>query len=237
MYGIINKTNAQNVKITMIDRLLSTLAPHLCYECQKIGSILCDNCKYNIIDDNFSACIMCGGATLGENICQSCLSVFEHAWCVNERRDVLKNILNDYKFHRVYAAHHDLAELLVERTPILPADCTVVPIPTISSHIRQRGYDHMLAIARVFAKKKELMVSTPLVRKTATVQTGRTRKERLKQAEDAFDLKAPRLHGTYILIDDVVTTGATLRAAASLLRQHGADEVWAVVLMRQPLDK
>jgi ComF family protein len=236
MYGIINKTNVQNVKNTMIDSLLSLLAPHLCYDCHKIGDVLCGNCKYNIIDDNLNMCIMCGMTTLKENICIQCSNLFEHAWCIAERRDVMKQMLNDYKFERMYAARRTLADLLVARTPLFSPEVTVVPIPTVTSHVRQRGYDQTLSIARVFAKKKGLTLDPFLKRKTATVQTGHTRKERHQQARNAFILKKTELNGIYLLIDDVVTTGATLQAAATLLRQHGADEVWAAVLARQPLD-
>ncbi|HEU5121376.1 MAG TPA: phosphoribosyltransferase family protein [Candidatus Saccharimonadales bacterium] len=227
----------QNVKNTMIDKFLSLLAPHLCYECQKLGAILCSNCKYNIINEDFNTCIMCSAATSKENICFHCSHLFEHAWCVEERRDVLKRIVNDYKFNNVYAAHGTLADLLIGRTPELPPDCRVVPIPTIPTHIRRRGYDHMLTIARVFAKKKGLQLETSLMRRTNTVQTGQTRKKRLQQAEKAFSLKNSRLHGRYLLVDDIVTTGATLKTAATLLRQHGATEVWVAVVLRQPLDK
>lgn len=236
MYGIINKTNVQNVKNTMIDSLLSHLAPHLCYDCGKIGDILCSNCKYNIASEEFNVCIMCGAPTMKESICLHCSSLFEHAWCLEERRDILKRIVDDYKFNNIYAAHRVLADLLVSRTPELPSDCVVMPIPTIPAHIRQRGYDHMLMLARTFANKKALRLDTSLARHTNNIQTGQTRKARLEQAATAFSLKKLETGGTYLLIDDITTTGATLKAAAALLRQHGAREVWAAVLLRQPLD-
>jgi ComF family protein len=236
MYGIINKTNVQNVKITMIDKLLSNLAPHLCYGCGKIGTLLCDNCKYNITVERFLCCILCGGGINTNGICHKCFVPFSRAWCVGERTDVLRNLLSAYKFERVRAACEPLSALLADATPQLPSDCLIVPIPTIAPHIRRRGYDHTLLLAREFAKRKGVTAKQLLVRRTKTIQTGSSRKDRYRQAMDAFEIKRPVRGGTFVLVDDVLTTGATLTAAAKLLRENGADVVWVAILARQPLD-
>src|SRR5919199_1309080 len=233
MYGIINKTNVQNVKITMIDKLLSYIAPHPCYSCRKIGSILCDYCKYDIIEDEFSGCVVCGGTNLGRGLCTSCSPLFSRGWCVGERTDVLRKIIDDYKFERMYEAHKILAELLANRLPVLPEDCIIVPIPTIPSHIRQRGYDHTLLIAKYLAQLKKVKYESLIQRNQYSVQRGRTKKDRHLQAERAFMVAKMPENPTILLIDDIVTTGATLQAAASLLHQHGAKEVWVACIARQ----
>src|SRR5688572_17137289 len=156
MYGRINKTNVQNVKNTMLDRLFSTIAPHLCYHCGEIGAILCDYCKYNIIDDSFTNCIICAGQAQKLGVCQEHATAYSKAWCVGERSDVLKRVIDDYKFQGLYAAHYTLAGLLAEVTPLLPSECVVVPIPTSAVHIRQRGFDHTFLIAREFARIKNI---------------------------------------------------------------------------------
>jgi ComF family protein len=235
MYGIINKTNVQNVKNTMIDTVLSYLAPHLCYGCGKVGTILCDNCKNNIVDDYFECCILCGSLTQAGN-CTDCLSPIARGWCVGEREGVLRKILDAHKFERVKAAHKVLAALAAEVTPALPSDCIVVPIPTTFAHIRQRGYDHSQLLAKSFTDLKGCRYAPLLNRQKQSTQRGHSRKERIKQAEEAFALEGTVEKRTYILVDDVVTTGATLRSAAHLLRARGAEDVWAVALMRQPLD-
>lgn len=236
MYGIINKTIAQNVKITMIDTLLSHLAPHPCYSCGKLGSILCDYCKYDIVSGDFIGCIVCGGLVCLDGVCSTCASVLSKAWCVGDRTDVLRKIIDDYKFERTYEAHKILAALLAARLPILPSDCVIVPIPTISSHIRQRGYDHTLLIAKELARLKDIQVTSLLTRKTNSIQRGQTRKERFRQAKTAFLAAKPAKDKTILLLDDIVTTGATLQAAATALRENGAKEVWAAVVARQPID-
>jgi len=159
---------------------------------------------------------------------------YTRAWCVGERTEALQRLIDAYKFERAKACHGTLADLLVSRLPDLPPETVVVPIPTISAHIRQRGYDHTLLIARRLAKKMNLRLDPALSRKTATKQRGASRKERIAQAKEAFALTSPILPNMpYLLIDDVVTTGSTLKYAAQLLKDAGAAEVWVGVIARQ----
>ena len=153
---------------------------------------------------------------------------------MGERVEVLQQLIDAYKFERAKACHRPLADLLASCLPDLPTETIVVPIPTISSHIRQRGYDHTLLIARRVAKMKGLTLDPVLLRRTATKQRGATRKERIAQAKEAFALKSTALPGRpYLLIDDVVTTGSTVKYAAQLLKDAGAGEVWVGVIARQ----
>ena len=150
---------------------------------------------------------------------------------------VIKEVIDGFKFYNAYAAHRELAALLSDRVGMLPTNCVIVPIPTIPSHIRQRGYDHTLLIAKRLAKLQGRSVGRCLRRATSSMQRGKNRAEREEQASHAFYAKG-RLDpkATYLLVDDVVTTGATLKYAAQALLDAGAKEVWAGVIARQPLD-
>lgn len=131
----------------------------------------------------------------------------------------------------------DLADLLHIAVPYLPAETVIVPVPTVSSHIRQRGYDHTHLIAHRFAKQRGHRVRPLIERQTGTKQRGANRRQRMKQAKEAFAARRP-LDPTvpYLLIDDVVTTGATLHYAAQTLQDAGAAIIWVAVVARQPLD-
>lgn len=236
MYGIINKTNVQNVKNTMLDSLFSTLAPHLCYNCGEIGTVLCDYCKYNIVSDPFVGCVICESPTSGQGVCGEHDTYYSAAWCVGERSDVLKRIIDDFKFQRLYAAHGVLAQLLAEVTPVLAANCIIVPVPTNASHVRQRGFDHTFLLARQLARIKNIPMEQCLKRNTSFVQTGHSRANRLAQAESMFGHRGRCHDKTVLLIDDIITTGATVNAAARMLRGAGAQDVWVAALARQPLD-
>jgi len=149
----------------------------------------------------------------------------------------MERLIDGYKFGRAKAAIKAMADLLDSRLPALPLEAVLVPIPTIPQHIRQRGYDHSRLIAKILAKRRGLRVDPALVRHTSAVQRGAGRKQRISQAKRAFgctrELSDKQI---YILIDDVATTGATLSAAAEVLRRSGAKQVWAAAVARQPLD-
>jgi len=221
----------------MFDSLISTLAPHLCYSCGRINAILCENCKYDISLEYFDGCLVCGQNKLDTQPCSSCSTPYSRSWCVGERSGVLRKIIDSYKFYNNYAAHRDLASLLSDRVGLLPRECVIVPVPTVSAHIRQRGYDHTLLVARRLAKLQGLKTESVLQRQTSTKQLGKSRKERLLQASQAFVVRRTlRDDVVYLLVDDVVTTGATLQYAAQVLKEAGAVDVWVAAIARQPLD-
>lgn len=222
----------------MLDSLLQVIAPHHCCSCDKVGLLLCSNCKYDIISEPFLACVACGQNTAGRRgICESCKVAYSRGWCVGDRTDALRTLIDRYKFSNARAAHKPLASLLHEALPELPEETIIIPIPTISSHIRQRGYDHMLLVAKELARTRQLPLSQGLQRRSSSRQKHADAKTRRRQAKEAFEWKgAIRPAVTYLLVDDVVTTGSTLHFAAQALCNAGAMNVWAVTISRQPLD-
>jgi ComF family protein len=222
----------------MLDTLLSIFAPHHCSGCGEIGTLLCHNCKYDIISEPYSACIACGTTIASkQGLCQKCRVPYEKAWCIAPRHDTIQRLIDSYKFSYQLTAYRSLADLLHDGLPELPSGVVVVPIPTVSSHIRQRGYDHTRLIARHFATKRHLAVAQPLIRATNSRQRGANARQRATQAKAAFvchEQLDPEK--TYLLIDDVVTTGATIRYAAKTLIDAGAGAVWVASISRQPLD-
>lgn len=182
--------------------------------------------------------MLCHGlAKSSDNLCNTCRSSFNSAWVVGSRTGALKEVIDVYKFERARQAHVQLASLLDDILPILPLDIEVVPIPTITKHVRARGYDHMHLISRELANKRSLTHSTPLRRATTTVQQGASRKQRLEQARAAFTAHKVSRGKRYLIVDDICTTGSTLEYAARALREAGASEVWVAVIAAQPLEK
>jgi ComF family protein len=167
----------------------------------------------------------------------NCNVPYVRAWCVADRRDHLQQLIDGYKFTNARSAYKPLTSLLHDRLPDLPPDTIIVPIPTVNAHIRQRGYDHMLLIARQLGKLRSLRVSTALQRATSTKQRDASRSKRIAQAKTAFTCPERLSSGsTYLLIDDVITTGATMHHGAQTLLNAGAGTVWIATISRQPLD-
>lgn len=225
-----------NVKNTMIERVLQFAAPHPCFGCGKVGSLLCPYCKYDIVHEPFLGCILCGvPCALG--ICWKHESPIEAAFTVGAREGVLKELIDGFKFERMKSAAEPLAELLDVKLPYLPKDVLIVPIPTVRSHVRTRGYDQVGLLAQYLCARTGYVFTDVLLRTSSATQHVATRRQRELQAQHAFDLReGVHLEGRLaVLVDDIVTTGATLSAAARVLHDAGA-RVWVVTLAYQPLD-
>lgn len=118
----------------------------------------------------------------------------------------------------------------------------LVPLPTIRKHIRERGFDHTLRLCfelENFLQKRleglgvKVEYQDLLVRKNKTVQVGKVKKERMRQAEKAYGIREGikiENRTLYILVDDVTTTGASIAAAKKILQTN---RVWAAVLMKE----
>lgn len=221
----------------MLDEILSIVAPHYCCGCDRVGSLLCDNCKYNIINEAKNDCLLCKTPTLGMNICKSCSLDYERAWYVGDRVGVLQRLIGLYKFERTKSAHKNLAGLMLDVLPELPQNTIIVPVPTAASHIRERGYDHMALIAKHISKTSGLECKKLIVRLSDTKQRQASSIKRKSQASKAFEVRS-RLDPSvpYLIIDDVMTTGSTLKYASKALIDAGAKHVWVAVIARQTLD-
>jgi ComF family protein len=220
----------------MIDKLLSVVAPHLCSGCGKIGTTFCDRCKYDIKEMPFPGCLLCGRAS-EEGICTGHQTAYSKAWIVGERQGGLQRLIGGFKFQNMKASGRSLAELLDERLPLLPAGTVVVPIPTAPAHVRERGYDHMFLVARYFALLRRLPLSQVVGRSNMATQHHSNRRTRLTQAQSAFRVVGEISAGaSYLLLDDVVTTGSTIAEASRVLKEAGANTIWVGAIARQPLD-
>jgi len=220
----------------MLNALLSAFTPHPCCGCGDLYAILCESCKYDITNESYSRCIECG-VFEPTGICKMHARSYQLAWCIGERRQALEQLLNQLKFQRLKSASVVAAQLLTMALPELPTTTIITSIPTAPSHIRERGYDHALLIGRTFAAARSLRFSNLLKRNHELSQKDASRVERRKQAATAFEAKEildPSV--PYLLIDDIVTTGASLRYAAEALRRAGAQTIWVAVIARQPLD-
>ena len=221
----------------MIDNIIGFIAPHHCCGCNQIGTLLCDYCKYNITCEQNMVCIACGRPSSLIHLCKDCKVPYQKAWFVGERKDTLQRLIDLYKFDRAKSAYILLGDLLLDILPDLPSDTVIVPVPTVSGHARERGYDHMMLISRYIARRRGLKLKKLITRKTSTKQRQASLSDRERQASRAFAIEEkldPKI--PYLIIDDVFTTGATVKYCAKALIDAGAKNIWVAVIARQTLD-
>jgi ComF family protein len=225
-----------NVKNTIVERVLEYVAPHPCFGCGKVGTSLCQYCKYDIVNEPFVGCILCGKPEM-TGMCANHGVAIANTAVVGVRQGVLKELIDGLKFHYVMAAARSAAELLHETLPLYPAGTVIVPVPTLSSHVRQRGFDQVALIARHFAALRGMTVQPLLSRVNKATQHRLNRDARVREAKSAFSYNAYEIsvHTPILLIDDIITTGATITQASNvLLTKHEA--VFVGALAYHPLD-
>ena len=146
-------------------------------------------------------------------------------------------LLRRHKFHNDLAAGRLLSEWMAEGFAALPAPAALVPVPLHPTRLRQRGYDQALELAKPLARALQLpLVADALVRVRATApQSELDAEARQRNLRRAFACaEGVQLPQHVVLIDDVMTTGATLQAAAKALRRAGVLRVDAWVCARVP---
>ncbi|WP_225218014.1 ComF family protein [Luteimonas colneyensis] len=149
----------------------------------------------------------------------------------------LDRLLPRLKFHRDLAAGRLLAQAMAATFAACEQPDALVPVPLHRARLRQRGYNQALELARPLGRMLGLPVQPGLllrIRNTAA-QSRLDAGARSANLRDAFDVPTRvGIPAHLVLVDDVMTTGATLDAAAEALLEAGADRVDAWVCARAP---
>ena len=146
-------------------------------------------------------------------------------------------LLPRLKFHQGLAAGRLMSQLAAQAFAAAPRPEAIVPIPLHRTRLRERGYDQALELARPLARALDLPLRDDLLRRRkATAQQSRLdATARRRNLRGAFEvISRARLPAHVALFDDVMTTGATLHAAATALRRAGIGRVDAWVCARVP---
>lgn len=226
-----------NHNTMLINAILSLLAPYECLSCSIEGKLLCDWCRIDAIPPLPPRCYRCRKITKDFSSCAKCRpkSRLAHVWVVSEYEGISKMLISRLKFERAADAANEIAELIAARLPYLPAETVVTFVPTATSRRRQRGYDQSELIAKRLARLKGLKFSPLLLRIGQSRQVGANRSERQRQLQGAFRVRSlSKVKDAHILvIDDIVTTGATLEAAAQVLKSSGARQINAATFAQK----
>lgn len=222
----------------MLTWFLDLLFPPLCLNCRqsvKSGEAVCDLCFSNI---KIFKTFFCGKCRLrlaeSKKICHQDFPYLLGA-AADYQNETVKYLVQNLKFGFVRSAARPLASLLVMCAEIIGYPLTgfvVAPIPLSKMRGRQRGFNQSFLIAKIFAEHFNLELNPDMLarekntRPQSEIEDFEKKRENVK---NCFSVKEPNsIQGkNIILIDDVVTSGATLFEAANALKRAGAKKIIA----------
>ncbi len=207
---------------------------------------VCANC-HNLIDERMPVSLVCGNclqflrpvppdvihSTILEKLQPSYLDNVAAVYCFD---DVFQAIVYHFKYQQMPGLAVDFARWIIRQRPdvrrLLDAAEVVMPVPLHRKRLRKRGYNQSYQICKGFGVTGKILPGLVLRVKNTKTQTRLGRDERKANIQGAFQISGTaQVNGKKILlIDDVVTTGATLNECARVLKEHGAASVSALAL-------
>lgn len=227
-------------------RLLSVVLPSRCLLCGGDGTSVRDLCLGCLADLPMNTCCCARCALPLEypaDECGICLKrepPFASAWAPYRYAHPLDLLESRFKFRRDLAAGRLLADLMIDcahRQLTGPLPERLLCVPLHRDRLRERGYNQALELAKPLAKALKIPLDVDaLVRTRSTsAQTGLDAKARRRNLKDAFAVESgAQLPAHVAILDDVMTTGTTLRECARVLRSAGVKRVDVWALARAP---
>ncbi len=227
--------------------VLDWLLPPRCVGCGMAGEHLCPSCQSHVRLLQPPYCEVCGQPWREawgppSTLCPACTvhrPAYEQARAYAWMEGVAREAIHALKYRRALTLGALMADWLawvVEREGWKVE--VVVPVPLGARRQRERGYNQAEWLAWPLARRLQVAYAPDVVvrfRETAT-QVGLDAQTRRQNVAGAFRLQGSFPFRRVLLVDDVMTTGATLDAVAQTLRREGAVEhVWAVVVARAVL--
>lgn len=223
-------------------RLGLALLPARCLVCGEAGSHgqdLCLACR-RALPFNRVACARCALPLPAPGTCGACLRQpppFTASVAALVYRFPVDRLLPRFKFHGDLAAGRLLSQLMAQAFADAPRPQALVPVPLHPSRLRRRGYDQALELARPLARAFALPLHADALRRVraTSAQSELDAASRRHNVRSAFFARAGGLPGHVALVDDVMTTGATLAECARALQRAGVSRVDVWVAARAPL--
>ncbi len=230
--------------------LLDLLFPPLCHVCKAFipgaGALLiCAACRQKISFLNSPLCTLCGAPFATEagvdHLCGACLIHGQIHTCRSATllAGPIQELIHGFKYgNRVHLCQPlglmtaaALASFAGDAAPDL-----IVPVPLHRKRLRQRGFNQSQLLGQVLEKQWRVPQAVGNLRRVRWTepQTGLHAADRVSNVAGAFEAKHPlKLRGKRVLlVDDVLTTGSTMRACVEALREAGAAAIFAVTVAR-----
>jgi ComF family protein len=216
-------------------RSLDVLFPPSCAACGLPGEGLCSRCRGRVTGLDGFGCAACGHPWEARaQRCAECPPAIDVTRQAVAYDDVAQAVVSALKDDHRRDMALVIADLMLSRIPRPPSGIALVPVPLAASRLRERGFNQAELVARALGERWDMPAAVLLTRdRDGPAQRGSSVTERRLQVRGAFRATGvPAMPAAVCLVDDVITTGATLSACARALRHGGVRAVGAVAFAR-----
>jgi len=223
---------------------LDLLFPKACLICRQEGEFLCVSCS-NTLTVIAPSCLICKSRCPEGKICHSCRKktpirrIYTPFTYKNKH---VRNLIHVYKYERAKELAEPLAKFVTgamrKANFIAKKNMVIIPVPLHWRRERERGFNQSELIALKISESLGLPVlEKTMARRKNTLPQIDMKNDviRRQNISGAFAISNPKsiVGKTIILVDDVITSGATINEAANTLREAGAKSVWAAAIARR----
>ena len=206
--------------------------------CGSLGEYICAECINKLPEAKYQKCPMCEGRSIRGRTHKRCKKAWGMDGLVGVFRfsGVMRRMIRKYKFAYVSDLVGDLSEAMISfgNMEILAKKnfTLVTGVPLHKSRQKERGFNQSFLIAEKVAEYLSIPFDEKVLKrvKNTKVQSGLVRRERVKNIKGAFELVGDVKDKKVLLVDDVWTTGSTMRECVKTMKKNGAKEVWGLVL-------
>lgn len=225
------------------------LLPQECFLCSRHAgtSLLCAPCLSGLPQLPPGRCVVCAlplntkpGAT--NTHCGACLShppAFDATLACYPYTFPIDRLIHSFKYQHQLALSSFLSLEMLKTYPQHDDHTLIIPMPISSQRLKERGFNQALELARPLARRLGVPLIAHGIHKTlhTSPQASLPWKERQKNICGAFECQLDLTGKSIIVVDDVMTTGATLNELAKTLKTHGASHISNWVAARTLKDR
>lgn len=214
--------------------------PPTCASCGLLGYRFCPECLSKVNPINFDYCIYCGDKKIeNQNLCGNCENqkfAYKDSASWAEYEGSIREAIHDLKYHNNLGLGDFFSPYLIQLIEKKNWHFDlVVPVPLSKGRMKQRGFNQAALVAKPISRYFRVPFSgSALIRtKETPSQIDLSAHERITNLRDAFFGNTAKLKGKkVVIVDDIITTGSTMKYCSQSLLDSGASEVYAISIAR-----
>ena len=233
------------------ERAMNLLLPTSCIGCKEFQTAtICQKCLKRLKDSQIQRCAQCAlpiAPHETNHLCIDCLRkkpTYDTTLCLDSYGGFLTEAIHSYKYQHQIAIAHGLLDAWLGIHPRglqgSQSGDVILPIPMSQTKLHQRGFNQSWELCKLFSRKLKIKTNWRVLNRIHLDgdQVAASKQERAQRLINVFSIDPNGIelikNKRIVLIDDVMTTGATLSIVAKLLKDFGAQSVHNWVILRTP---